>query len=147
MSVLNENTIIGASAAGEYEIEQSLRFNDVSAAYLSRTLTVSGSRTTMTMSMWAKRGNLGLDTMWLFGTSSNWEGARFWSDDTLYISGPNGSQWITNAKFRDTSAWYHFVFVFDTTNSTESDRLRFYVNGERQTFSSEGALALNQTTT
>ena len=148
MSVLNENTIIGASAAGgDYEIEQSLRFNDVSAAYLSRTLAVSGSRTTMTMSMWAKRGNLGLDTMWLFGTSGNWEGARFWSDDTLYISGPNSSQWITNAKFRDTSAWYHFVFVFDTTNSTESDRLRFYVNGERQTFSSEGALALNQTTT
>ena len=147
MGVLNDNTIIGASAAGGYEIEQSLRFNDVSAAYLSRTLTVSGSRTTMTISMWAKRGNLGLDTMWLFGTSSNWEGARFWSDDTLYISGPNGSEWITNAKFRDTSAWYHFVFVFDTTNSTESDRLRFYVNGERQTFSSEGALALNQTTT
>ena len=54
MSVLNENQLIGASAGGDYEIEQSLRFNDVSAAYLSRTLTVSGSRTTMTMSMWAK---------------------------------------------------------------------------------------------
>ena len=28
MSVLNENQLIGASAGGDYEIEQSLRFDD-----------------------------------------------------------------------------------------------------------------------
>jgi hypothetical protein len=38
-------------------------------------------------------------------------------------------------RFRDPSAWYHWVFVADTTNATEADRIRFYINGERITIS------------
>jgi hypothetical protein len=34
---------------------------------------------------------------------------------------------------RDVGAWYHLVWVFDTTNGTASDRMRMYINGERVT--------------
>jgi hypothetical protein len=35
--------------------------------------------------------------------------------------------------FRDVSAWYHLVFAKDTTQSTEADRLKIYVNGTQIT--------------
>jgi hypothetical protein len=39
----------------------------------------------------------------------------------------------SNAVFRDYSAWYHFVFVLDTTQATASNRFKFYVNNVLQT--------------
>ena len=40
---------------------------------------------------------------------------------------------ITNRVFRDPSAFYHFLVVIDTTESTASDRLKIYVNGSQET--------------
>ena len=39
----------------------------------------------------------------------------------------------TTQKFRDPSAWYHFVMTMDTTLATAGDRIKFYVNGEQVT--------------
>ena len=39
----------------------------------------------------------------------------------------------TNRVFRDTSAWYHIVIAFDTTQSTANDRIKLYVNGVQET--------------
>ena len=59
MSVLNENTIIGASGAGgDYEIEQSLRFDESSGSNLERTPAADSNRKTWTFSAWCKLGNL-----------------------------------------------------------------------------------------
>ena len=33
------------------------------------------------------------------------------------------------AVFRDPSAWYHIVFVLDTTQVNGSNRIKLYVNG------------------
>ncbi len=38
--------------------------------------------------------------------------------------------------FRDPSAWYHVVFAVDTTQSTQADRAKLYVNGVLQAKSS-----------
>jgi hypothetical protein len=35
----------------------------------------------------------------------------------------------TNAVFRDVASWYHIVFAHDTTQATNSDRFKLYVNG------------------
>ena len=44
----------------------------------------------------------------------------------------------TDQVFRDTSSWYHFVVAVDTTQSTASNRVKFYVNGAQVTdFSTE----------
>jgi len=39
----------------------------------------------------------------------------------------------TNRLFRDHNAWYHFVVRIDTTQSTNTDRVRLYVNGVQET--------------
>ena len=39
----------------------------------------------------------------------------------------------TNRVFRDTNAWYHVVITFDTTQSTQSDRIKMWINGVQET--------------
>ena len=122
--------------------------------YLSRTFGVSPtSRTTMTISAWVKRGNISTGyAQCAVGTDGNYEAPiGFETDDSIRITGPymSAQQGIyqTNAKFRDTSAWYHIVTQYDTTNATASDRMKLYVNGERITsFSSQTNSNQNNTT-
>jgi|ETNvirenome_6_30_1030629.scaffolds.fasta_scaffold06450_3 hypothetical protein len=110
----------------------------MASAYLSKTFAQAGNRRTFTISYWIKMNG---------STSSNPgildAGADGSNSDDLYLhtgrlnfSGYYGStqyQVRTNAKYVDTSGWYHHVIRFDTTQSTASDRLRLYVNGEVQT--------------
>ena len=133
----------GATGAAGYEISRSLRFNSGDSAYLSTTPTSAGtSRTTWTISFWAKRAALGT-SQWLFFTSdltSNTTAAVFTANDTIEFyelqSASYVSRLITTAVFRDLSAWYNFVFTWDTSNGTSTDRARIYVNGVRlDTFS------------
>ena len=46
--------------------------------------------------------------------------------------GRSGTYIETTSKFRDPSAWYHLVVRYDSTQSTASDRIFIYVNGESQ---------------
>jgi hypothetical protein len=50
----------------------------------------------------------------------------------------------TNSLFRDPSAWYHVVLVFDTTNATAANRILIYVNGVSQPLTITTQIALNQ---
>ncbi len=53
-----------------------------------------------------------------------------------FYSTTSGSQTLnvhTSGEFRDPSAWYHVVFVFDTTQATANDRTKIYVNGVQPT--------------
>jgi len=127
-----------AQAGGSsYEIERSLRFNSGDSAYLNKTLS-SGNRTTWTLSFWVKRA-IGSTTDGIFcaynGSISedNYAIVQFYSDDTLHVTYAYASYKSTNRKFRDPSAWYHIVVVVDTNNSTASDRVQIYVNGEKET--------------
>jgi hypothetical protein len=68
MSLIN-STAIPSGATG-YEIDQSLRLEDGSAAYLNRTPSSASNRKTWTWSGWVKRGNLALGSdLQLFSTS------------------------------------------------------------------------------
>ena len=59
------------------------------------------------------------------------------ADSTLQWSYWTGSSEAYKLKttqvFRDPAAWYHFVAVQDTTQSTASNRLKIYLNGEQIT--------------
>jgi len=139
MSVLN-SSIVPASATGGYEIDNSLRFNDNDSAYLSRTLTSTGNQKTWTWSGWVKRGsNIGSGYHGIMGATGSGvdSGMRFegsYNDRIRFYDWNNGytTNQYTVAKFRDPSAWYHLVWIYDTTNSTQSDRSILYVNGIRQ---------------
>ena len=114
---------------------KSLRFNDGSSDHLSRTPSSAGNRKTWTWSGWIKRGYNFAAQQTLFGTSSGASAYHLWyisGNDTL-THNYNGTYVETNAKFRDPSAWYHFICAVDTTQGTASNRVRIYVNGSEVT--------------
>ena len=57
--------------------------------------------------------------------------------DQVRLVGRNSASQIldlrTNAILRDPSAWYHIVAKVDTTQSTNTDRAKLYINGIEQT--------------
>ena len=60
----------------------------------------------------------------------------FSSNGSLYLYWKDTSEVTTlgtQQKFRDTNAWYHFVYEMDTTLSTAADRIKLYINGVRVT--------------
>jgi len=132
---INSYIFLSSGDDSPYVISRSLRFNPGDSAHLSRTPSSAGNRRTWTWSAWVKRSGLGY-FQYLFdcdsGSSPEETPIRFWSDDRLNISAyTTSSQYnlTTTAKFRDTSAWYHIVVAFDTTNTTPDDRIKLYVNG------------------
>jgi len=128
----------GGGAAG-YQISRSLRFNSSDSGFCARTYSSAGSRTTWTWSAWVKRSALGSQQTLFDGYSdgSNRTQLMFESDDKLRILNQAGgsvtTNLITTAVFRDVSAWYHIVIVWDTTQGTSSNRAKVYVNGTQQT--------------
>jgi len=136
-----------------YRIERSLRFNSADNANLSRTMGTPTSQTTATLSLWVKRSGISKtnfgDVFWdaeasnynIFGFAGTGSG----NTDSLLFSFRNGGTYYSNAVYRDPSAWYHVVCVYDSTNATQADRFRFFVNGVRGTFISSPAFALNYT--
>ena len=56
------------------------------------------------------------------------------TSDQLQMYDDNTSMSLkSNQVFRDVSAWYHMVFAIDQTQSTGSNRVKVYVNGEQIT--------------
>jgi len=136
------NELWQKSGVSTYSIDQSIRFNDDDSAYLKKDYGSDGSQTTFTLSGWLKLGILTGTAHSLFATGFlNGSAADFtlyFNGDQLYFyGGYNGgtptNRLETTQLFRDHSAWYHIVFVADTTNAVSSERLRLYVNGSRVT--------------
>ena len=125
------------SISGEFEVANSLRFDDGSSDYLSRTQT-SGNKKIFTLSVWLKRTDT-LET-YIFSagpnstarTQFNFNG----SSQLMLYNNDGGTVNVylrTNKLFRDPSAWYHIVLRYDSTQSTASDRVRLYVSGVQET--------------
>jgi len=120
-------------------VNNSLRFRKSASAYLNRNPASNGTRTTWTYSTWVKRGQLGAGSIIHAQDSGNTVSTEFnfASDDTIYFREYGGSGYTgylqTTQVFRDPSAWYHLVLVWDSNNGTSGDRIRLYVNGTRIT--------------
>ena len=119
-----------------YEVERSLRFNRSDDAYLQATLGNSNLNK-WTLSIWVKKAVNGEHQAILSsGDSSVSTMVNFGNNDRLKFTNYPGSSagiYITTRKFRDPSAWYHIVAIWDSGNSTAGDRIRLYVNGVRET--------------
>jgi len=143
-------SILGAnSVSGDYEVSNSLRFNDGDTAKLARTPSGASNRKTWTWSGWVKRSTLGaIQGLFVVDTGSAESALGFLANDTLrfYQTGQTNGL-VTNAVFRDPAAWYHIVLISDTTQSTESSRTKLYINGEQVTsFSAAEYLSQNADT-
>ena len=160
----NHLPIMGASgqSTGPYQINQSIRFDQSENAYLKRTPSSAGNRRTWTWSGWLKHSDQstnGYHNIWSVrsGATDYFEIAKLVNNNASStvnvmdiiskVSNSTILRLVSNRDFRDHSAWYHYVFVLDTTNSTSSERVRFYVNGLRETtFSTETYPAQNHDT-
>jgi len=122
--------------------------------YLQNTHTGTGSSTgeKATMSLWVKRTDPSGDTRsTIIGArtdDNNYFKIRFADNDRLMVYGAKaGSTNVdiqTNAEFRDVFGWYHIVLQIDTTNATDTERVKWYVNGELQTIYSTGRVYPSQ---
>ena len=109
----------------------------MATTYLTRTNSGAGSETTSTFSVWFKRLST-TGTQYLLHTSEDANNKLTISfNGSFNVIGTNNSSTVMNLTptrvFRDVSAWYHLVVAFDTTQATEADRVKLYINGVQET--------------
>ena len=118
----------------------------MATAYLHRTPGGAGNQTTWTFSTWFKRGIIpaspGMDMLFAQGTdSNNYINIGINTAGKIALSQQTTSSWVidldtgTGYYFTDTSAWYHVVIAVDTTQTTDTDRAKLYVNGNSVSWS------------
>jgi hypothetical protein len=130
------------------KIDQSLMFDGTS--YLTRTPSVAGDLKTWTFSGWVKRGNFDTEQP-IFAARPNstypFSSISFTTANAIKLRVANGGSinvnLVTNALFRDPSAWYHVCAVWDTTEAVTADRYLVYVNGVLQVTSGTLTLPIN----
>jgi len=119
---------------------QSLRFDGTRNTTLYRDIAQAGNRKIATYAFWLKF-DASDTTQYIFskgdggGTQTSIDisiansqfRVRFYNSDSLI------GNVATNRVLRDSSAWYHLVVGIDVTQSTSSDRIKLYVNGEQET--------------
>ena len=114
----------------------------MASTYLKRDITSDGNKKIFTFSMWVKRGTLGSEQRLLMGydAGSGEEFFQFNSNDKMKFASSNGTLYLSDVDstrvFRDTSAWYHLVLAYDSTQATDTNRIKLYVNGEQETIDS-----------
>nr|BAR32118.1 lectin-like protein [uncultured Mediterranean phage uvMED] len=108
--------------------------------YLTRQISSAGSRKKATISLWVKRGSdFGNDQRFFSyentSVSNNVTVFKFSGDSIQFADqtgGSNNARYDGTRKLRDNNSWYHFLVKMDTTQSTNTDRLKVYINGELQ---------------
>jgi hypothetical protein len=138
MPLILPGNVATATASTTYEVANSCRFEDGDSAYMRITPgSAATSSRKMTASFWCKRGNLGI-TGRIFNadTGSNQRDSLFFNSDDnlwLYINNGGDGNLKTTRVFRDPAAWYHVVLTIDTTQSTNTNRVKLYINGTQET--------------
>jgi len=146
MPLILPGNVASATAPTTFSVANSCRFNAADDACMHKTFGTPTNLDRWTISFWVKRCNLaddasGGEAQNVWGTISN-DGSnnvdgRFNTDDTMrftfYQSSSTVGRLNTTQKFRDPSAWYHIVQVWDSGNATAGNRMRFYVNGAEVT--------------
>ena len=151
MAFLTEAANRGSISTG-YDIDNSCVFVDTDRSstgngansHLHFTPSSTGNRKVGTFSAWVKRSHIdSLDA--IFSSGQNDQHFRFQTTGINIRDYNESTQLQTNAIYRDTAAFYHFVMAVDTTQGTAANRLKLYINGEQITsFSTETYPTQNQ---
>ena len=138
-------TILGANTLSTgFDVQNSLRFDKASSAYLNNTPSSDGSTRKLTFSVWFKKADPANTTTWNWlihngdasdGTPSFGVGLK---NDKISIidldsSGSYDTNLVTNEELTDVSAWYHIFVAIDTTQGTDTNRVKVYLNGSQIT--------------
>ena len=131
-----------------YEIDNSVRLSG--GAELTFTPGQDGTKTTFTISCWAKKSENAGERQVIFGAQGGEDYLR-WTDDEgiqFQIADASASRSHTSSpKFRDPSAWYHIVAIWNTTDGTNANRMQVYVNGGLLTPGTQPTISQNAVST
>jgi len=115
----------------------SLRFEPTGFLELTRTSSPADTNNKIkTLSMWVKRATLSTSqTLFSVSDGSNeYYSLYFDTNNKLnFLASQSRANVISTNVFRDVSAWYHIVCAWDTSQGTESNRVKIYVNGVQET--------------
>jgi hypothetical protein len=111
-----------------------LKFERDNNEAVETTNQAAGNRKTWTFSAWIKRTALSEDYHTIF--CAGYTNIQIMSNNRPRLILYNGSSEVyadPEMLMRDTSAWYHIVVQVDSTQSTASDRVKWWINGDRIT--------------
>ncbi len=133
METLQRTANRGSISTG-FDIANSVKFEADNTEYMKFTSSQSGSDLKrMAFNIWLKRTELGTAQTFMLlgngGSNSTRLDLGFDSSDRLQIRNVNSNWRLTTQVFRDTSAWYHLFFQFNTLDTTADDRIQVWVNG------------------
>ena len=150
MSVHNFVSAVRAGAAGaggtsgfyEHQIEQSVRGDGTSGDDYTLKRTGVGTPTNNdkgTLSAWVRRSEIstgGDFNAWFYGGTGNtqFDMINFDGEDNIRVQGQRGGTSYGHESvgvYRDNSAFYHIVVVFDSAQGAAADRVKVYVNGSQ----------------
>tara|TARA_R110002167_G_scaffold36460_1_gene115346 strand:+ start:707 stop:2158 length:1452 start_codon:yes stop_codon:yes gene_type:complete len=134
MEVLQRTANRGSISGGGYEIDNSLKLEADNNERMQRASNTIGTPTNAkiaTLSFWAKRTELISNNAHFSFIANAGANSTFicFEQDKARVLTTGGNSLMSNALFRDTSAWYHFVAAFDMTQGTASNRVKIYING------------------
>ena len=144
------------SSGAAYSIDNSCRFDNDSSPNMTRTPSGASNQKTFTLSVWLKLSSGTQATSYygqIFGArtgSSSTYGLIQMLDDgggrgaKLHFGDSTGASCKATRLLRDVSAWYHVVYKIDSTESTDTDRVKIYINGEETTLDSPTLPSENQ---
>ena len=127
--IIPANSAVGGGIEGN-----SCRFNAGSSDFLNRTFGTPTNNKKYTYSTWVKRCDSQYNVLFNAGSSRDCLRFRGDNDRLHFFTGEATSAGLaTNRVFRDPSAFYHIVLAVDTTQGTDTNRVKIYVNGVQET--------------
>ena len=153
-----QNNLMGAAAAAasastdfyDYQITNSLRLNGTSQALERSFSSTPSNADAKAISVWIKRSGpstsnsaIGSTTNTKICSASTGNGAvstmleintnnpTGYSDQFHYYLSSGGANYL-KAKWRDPSAWMHIVWIYNSDESTTTDRVKVYINGDQK---------------
>ena len=124
--------IVGGTQSTGYEISNSLRLNDDDGSYFYKTIgNANTGEDNATLSFWFKLGNIKTanngGTIMTNGGASGYHVMQLYAQK-IYIGSANFNIMFPNL-IRDPSAWYHLFVAFDSSQGTNTNRVKAYLNG------------------
>ena len=118
--------------------------------YLSRTIGSPTHSNKGTLSWW-QTGATDNTTQYILACESGQERLLWYMTSGRFQGGLRGSggspdidfELSGTPRFRDPNAWYHCVLAWDSTQSTASDRIKFYVNNVQYTVTGNADIPQN----
>ena len=137
-TILPANSVVDSG----FNVANSCRFDNAGDDSLTRSKGASETSVRKaTYSFWIKRAEAAGTSMWIYSNEVANDNNRGYieidGNDNFRIIVGEGSDtqiyFITDAEFRDFSAWSHWVISIDTTQATEANRVKIYLNGVQVT--------------